>query len=124
MHFVWRFYYVLNCRHTRPDPKNKYIAIILSGSNPMGFFVNTRINDYYKCHPNLLSSQVSISRSEYPFLKWDSYIDCNNLYPFEWLELKNNCQTINDGTKEQIIKVVANSETIDQLYIDAICCPA
>ena len=118
---LWRFYYVRNCRHARPVPKDKFIAIVCSTPKPMGFLVNTDIHPFIKSMPHLLSGQVSISATEYEFLDHDSYIDCVNLYSFEWSELTSERQHINDGTGAQIRGAVAISETIIEMMIKIIC---
>jgi hypothetical protein len=121
MHFIWRFYYIPNCRHTRPLPKDKFVAIVCNAPNPMGFLINTSIRDYIKNRSYLLSSQIPISCEEYDFLDHDSYIDCSNLYPFNWCNLTSRRQRMGDNTISAIKRAVINSDTIEEMYIRLIC---
>ena len=115
MHALWCIYYVQNCTCTRPN-KDKFVAIVCSATNPMGFLINTRIHPYILERPDLLSSQVTIKVSDYPFLAHDSYINCIDLYSLDDSALTDSKGRIKNHTIAEIKSVVAASRTIPAYY--------
>jgi len=63
--------------------------------------------------PALAKAQIKISPNEYDFLKWDSYIGCNDLKIFFAWELKKRICALTDNTIENILKIVDETETLD-----------
>ena len=121
MHLLWHIYFINICRHTYPDPKDKFVAIVFRHLRPMGFLINSNIHPYLKKRRNLLAAQIPISAIDYGFLDHDSYINCAELFQFEMSELKRYLQIIDNRTKKEIKKAVANSDTIERIYIKLIC---
>jgi hypothetical protein len=113
---IWCFYHVKNCPHTRPIPKDKFVAIVCRDSYCLGFLVNTNIHPFIRKQPDLLVCQVKIRASNYRFLDYDSYIDCNDLYPFGDTLLLDSRGLISRQTKIEIIKAVSISKTIEGRY--------
>jgi hypothetical protein len=119
MIFPWHIYRVDNCRHTTP-PKSKYVAVVCLNPNPYGFLINSKISQFIKNRPALLSSQVAIAAERYGFLQHDSYINCARLFPFRSGELRS-IQDIRNNTRRAIERVVANSRLIEPIYKRLIC---
>lgn len=68
----------------------------------------------------MLSSQVAISAKRYGFLKHDSYIDCARTLSFRSGEL-HSVQGVQNNTRREIKKVVANAGLIEPIYRGLIC---
>ena len=115
----WFIYHTSICRHTSP-PKPKYIAIVCLNPNPYGFLINSRIHPFIQTHPNLLSHQVSIAADKYGFLTHDSFIDCSRILSFKESEL-SGIQKIQNNTRNEIKKIVAESDLIAPIYKELIC---
>jgi hypothetical protein len=115
----WHIYRVDNCRHTIP-PKSKYVAVVCLNPNPYGFLINSKISQFIKDRPALLSSQVAIAVQRYGFLDHDSYIDCARLFSFKSAEL-HSVQDIQNNTRRVIQRVVADSRLIEPVYKRLIC---
>jgi len=115
----WHIYRVNNCRYTTP-PKSKYVAVVCLNPNPYGFLINSKIAQFIKKSPILLSSQVAIAAERYGFLQHDSYIDCARLFPFRSGEL-HSIQDIQNNTRRAIERVVADSTLIEPIYKRLIC---
>ena len=99
---IWRFYFVANCRHARPKPKDKFSTIVCKDGCCMGFLVNTQIHPFILGKPELKACQVEIKAADYKFLNHNSYIDCNELYPFIDSELTAQRDFVNSKTKAGI----------------------
>lgn len=109
---IWHIYHVESCRHARPAPKSKFVAIVCYHSNFMGFLINTRIHPFIKRRPDLLACQAVIDVANHKFLDCDSYADCIELYEFEKSELNNHRGIIGSKAKKAIKLAVSKSKTI------------
>lgn len=59
-----------------------------------------------------MECQAEIELSKHPCLKYDSYVDCIELYEFTDLELKSRRDPVSQLAKANIRKAVENSKTI------------
>jgi hypothetical protein len=112
---IWHIYHVKNCRHTTP-PKDKLVVIACVSVKCMGFFINTDISNFVKNRPHLSECQVVIKASDHKCLKYDSYVDCANIYAFEDAELSDIRDSVNNQAKTKIKAAVALSKTIEGCY--------
>ena len=115
---IWNIYHINNCRHARPAPKPKFVAIVCHDIEYMGFLINSNIHSYIQRRPYLLNGQALIDVAAHPFLNGDSYADCNELYEFEDSELiGGNCRgAIGIQAKAAIKKAVSLSKGIAPHY--------
>ncbi len=85
---LWHVYFVKNCSHVRPKPKDKFVVIVCIDKEARGFLINSRISSFVQKRPDLLACQAEINAIEDYVLKKDGFVDCSELYEFfEW-ELK------------------------------------
>lgn len=64
----------LYCEFTTPE---KYKYLVVCCTNPLLVLcINSEINEYIKCRPELLACQVDVPETDHPFLKWDSVVNC------------------------------------------------
>ena len=113
---LWHVYHVRNCRHTRPNPKDKFVVIVHIDSNPRGFLINSQISNWLQNRPKLLVCQARIQAQDAPFLSHDSYVACHDLYEFFNDELTNSRGPIDLQTKNAILQAVKTCPTIEQKY--------
>lgn len=71
----WDVFYLF-CKHTKPHPKNKFVVIVCFENIPMGFLINSQVNEFVKNRPSLLRCEVKILQQDHAFLSYDSYVDC------------------------------------------------
>ena len=116
---IWRVFWITNCVHTIP-PKNKWVVIVCIDDDCMGFFINKTINSYVLKRPVLLASQVAIKKADYGFLRQDSYIDCQLLYPYDVYDLNDGRGNLLESTISDVKKVVSDSKTLEKRYINMI----
>lgn len=109
---LWHIYHVKNCRHAKPVPKDKFVVIVCRDTQTMGFFINKEINSYIMNRPELLACQVVIKASDHRCLNWNSYVDCNELFPFEDAELSVRNSVVKQ-TRDAIKSAVNISETLE-----------
>ena len=112
---IWRVYRAHRCRYTK-SRTNKFVVIVCKDEYYMGFLVNTRINPYILKRPSLLECQVALSKKDYNFLFYDSYLNCAKLLPFTENELSVGLQVIDNETKAEIQRVVSKAKTIEPRY--------
>lgn len=112
----WQVYYVTNCVHTKPHPKNKFVMIACIDEYPMGFLINSRINLYVQNRPNLLVCQALISRSRHSFLHHDSYIDCRDIFDFPNSWLDNYMGSIDKLERERVLESVRLCKVLPAYY--------
>lgn len=113
---LWCIYHIKNCRHTRPSPKSKLVAIVCRDSKAMGFLINSNVHPLIQKRHDLLACQAYLESASHPCLNYDSYVDCIDLYEFEDAELTNKRGAISERAKEEIMKAVTNSKTIEKRY--------
>lgn len=103
----WQVYYVPNCRHALPSPKNKYIVVAhIDIGIPHGFFINSNVNAYVRKNNNLFPCQAQILSTEHTFLSHDSWVDCQHLYEFTVSELTNLQGTLSDAAINYVLAAV------------------
>jgi len=73
--------------YAKPKPKSKYVVIAYIDPTPHGFFINSIINTFIKKRPYLLACEAKIISSQHNFLRYDSYVDCRDIFPFYAEEL-------------------------------------
>ena len=83
----WEVYFVVNSRHAKRAPKDKFVVIACFDPNPCGFFINSRINTFVQQNPRLLPCMVVIPARSHAFLQYDSWLDCRELLSFQDSEL-------------------------------------
>lgn len=103
---LWQVYH-LYCRHTKPLPKYKYVVIVCTEPTPMGFLVNSKINQFIIERPKLLVCEVKIEPAQHSFLSHTSYVDCRDLFPFELAELTDLRGTIDSSVQPDILAGVS-----------------
>lgn len=112
---IWHIYHVENCRHSTP-PKDKLVVIVCVSVKHMGFFINKDINPFIQKRPELLTCQVVIKASEHKCLKYDSYVHCARIYPFEDAELSDIRDPISTQAKTEIKQAVNRADTVEKCY--------
>ncbi len=117
---LWHIYFAPNCRHAKPQPKDKYVVIVYIDKNPMGFFINTRISNYILNKPHLLVCEAVIQANEHKILRYDSYVDCQKIYEFEDKELERRFDSMSDPAKLAILYAIRDCVTVEQVYKDLI----
>jgi hypothetical protein len=115
---IWNIYHINNCRHARPAPKPKFVAIVCFDVQFYGFLINSNIHPYILQRPYLLVGQALIDVASHPFLNADSYADCNEIYEFGDFELNssNSRGAIGAIAKASIKQSVSLSKTIAPHY--------
>ncbi|MEM9544191.1 MAG: hypothetical protein AAGA60_32510, partial [Cyanobacteria bacterium P01_E01_bin.42] len=72
---------------TKPNPKDKFIIIAYLDPFPHGFLINSKINKFIKNQPNLLPCEAQILASQNTFLRYDSFVDCREIFSFDTSKL-------------------------------------
>ena len=109
---IWHIYHIRNCRHAKPQPKDKFVIIACIDTTPWGFFINTEINQFIQKRSELLACQVPIKMTDHRCLDHNSYVDCTNLIPFEDAELTDIKDQVDGKTKAAIKEAVAKSKIL------------
>ena len=115
---TWCIYHINNCRHARPIPKPKFVAIVCYDIRYMGFLINSNIHPYIQQRSYLLVGQAVIDVADHQFLNNNSYADCNEIYEFEDFELNtgNFRGIIGANARAEIKKAVSLSRMIAPRY--------
>jgi hypothetical protein len=106
-------------------PKQKFYVIIGIADDKIALgtvYINSDINTYFLSKPELLSLQIPISASDYPFLKWDSFINCTDIQERLVTDVaacinsgtgrNGYCSTIAPNDMDAIIAALDNSRLI------------
>ena len=112
---LWDVYYVFTS-HTKPFPKHKFIVILAFETNPMGFLINSQINQFVQKRPRLLPCEVKIEQSNHTFLSHDSFLDCRDLFSFAAAELTDLRGSIDEATRTKILAGVAACPVLPRDY--------
>lgn len=103
---LWDVFYTL-CYFTRPTPKYKYVLIMsVNEIQAMALIINSQIHPFIQKHSDLLACEVLISAEEHPFLTYDSYVDCQNLFPFQHSRLTDFRGSITESSRLDILTAV------------------
>jgi hypothetical protein len=109
---AWRIYYVDPCQYTIPDPKPKFVIIVITNPQPWGFLINSEIYRWIAINPENRACQAPILASEHPCLHYDSWVDCLDLKSFDEDELSNRLDLVSATAKASILEAVRNSKQL------------
>jgi hypothetical protein len=112
----WEIFYLQPCRHTLPQPKDKFLVIVYIDPLPHGFLVNSRINAFIANRSYLLCCEASILQAQHRFLKYDSYIDCRDIFSFDRSELVNSKGFLSDTAQAEVIKAVQLCPVLETIH--------
>lgn len=114
---LWQVFHVLNCRHVLPAPKNKFVVIAcIDGGIPYGFFINSAINAFVSARPHRLVCEAPILSTEHPFLSYDSWIDCQVIYPYTVSELSNQRGVLSQNAITATRNAVAQCRVLERRF--------
>ncbi len=111
-HQLGQVFYIQNCRHAKPHPKNKYVVVVCITSHCLGFFINSRVNPFIRNHPHLSSCEVLIETKHHSFLHHDSYIDCREAFIFAEYELGDRQGTVSEAAKKAVYNAVSSCSVL------------
>ncbi len=112
----------LDCDFTTP-PKPKFVVLVCVQPRPVLFVVNSVVSPYIRARPHLLACQVRLSKSDYPFLARDSYLDCSQpVYLTDdgaitgqlVGDLTRQRGELTKATRSQVVTVVRAARTLSQ----------
>lgn len=111
------------------DAKFKYVVLVATGPEPLGFFINSRVPAFIAKRPALRDCQLPLSPNDYAFLQHDSYLDCHTV--IDALDEKDILSQLTesparfvgiltDATKTQVLRIIATAPTISDAHRSAI----
>ncbi len=112
----WEIFHVQQCRHAKPNPKDKFVLIAYIDSFPYGFFINSEINNYIAKRPYLLSCEAKILSNQHNFLKTDSYVDCREIFCFNDSELTDSKGLLSTDGQIEVIKAVGSCRVLERIH--------
>lgn len=65
----------------------KRFLIVHVDEETVACVINSEINSFISCRPELLKCQVEIDRETHPFMDWDSHIDCSKVKTYSTTEV-------------------------------------
>ncbi len=117
---LWHVYHVENCRHTRP-PKNKYVVIVHIDTTAYGCLINSTIHPWVSVyHPELMVCEADFPGLQHRGIKYDSYVDCKDIFPFFDTELVSDRGEISADVKAAILNAILQCPMIPGKYKTAI----
>lgn len=102
----------------------KFFVIIGEDDNDFigFFFINSKINDFISRKPELLALQFILSKEDYAFLDYDSYLCCTEIKKLNKKELANSVSVnktqikgfLHDEHQRDILQIVRKSKLFSQ----------
>ncbi len=88
----------------------------------MGFLINSEIHKWIQRDPKLVAGQAKLLQSQHSpsWMKWDSYVDCNEIFEFTDAELKLHQDRVSDGGIKEIKRAVSQSIKLEREFKDLI----
>jgi len=102
----WQVYFIVNCRHAKPLPKDKYVVVACFDPNPCGFFINSRVNPFIQNQPALAACEAPLSATDHPFLSHNSWLDCRDILSFRADELSDLRGVISPHVIPTVVSIV------------------
>jgi hypothetical protein len=113
---IWHIYFIPNCPHCRPSPKDKLVVIVCRDSLPYGFLINSHIHPWIAKDKDRIVCQAELKACDHACLNRDSYVDCLELYPFREEDLTNQRDKVSSEAQARIRSAVNQSKTIETKY--------
>ena len=101
---LWDVYHLVS-KHTNP-PKPKFVVLMYIDPMPMAFFINSAMNNFVLNRPRLHVCHVPILQADHGFLAHDSFIDCQDVYPYPFSELTNWRGSIHPTARAAVLQAV------------------
>lgn len=89
--------------------QGKYLLVISIDPFLLHFIINSEINQFVRRNPELLASQIKLTSKEHPFLRHDSYIDCQEVIDYfeaDLMDIKKNIRDDSSIIRGSIVKSV------------------
>ena len=118
MSFVPWNTYLLYCTYIKPEPKNKFAICVPADNKDLFFYINSNPRTIF----NPLT-QVKITTVEFPFLKYNSYInaaDIINCVVGPTCKVEKEFGPIPIQVVTKIKEAVENSETLPYRFVQNI----
>jgi hypothetical protein len=115
--------------HISPPHRKYYVVCCLEPPPPLGFFINSRISAFIQKRPPLKAAQVALTKTEHPFLTYDSWLDCSEVHTFTREFLEREVRTnppallgqLSVGVRTVMLAAIKASHTLPQNHIGRIC---
>lgn len=118
---IWHVFLARECRHTNP-PKSKYVIVVhVDDDYAWGFLINSNIAPFIQHRPELLTCEADIlMKGHSGWLRYDSFVDCRLIFPFEDIELEPDYGRITTEAKKSILDAIQRCEVLEEKYKQAI----
>jgi hypothetical protein len=111
----------LFCGFTKPAPKEKFIVLGCTTPQPRVLVINSKVSEFIKRRPRLLSAQIILKVTDYECFHHDSYIDCTKAVDYFnqpiiekqiLREMSRIKLCLSEETTGAVIKAIEAAETI------------
>ncbi|MGB7338929.1 MAG: hypothetical protein WBC91_08565 [Phototrophicaceae bacterium] len=114
---LWHIYFVENCQHTKPEPKDKFVIPVCEiDGQYIGFLINSRISRFIQSRDHLLECQSHLKEVDHPCLTHDSIVACNTPYLFSESDFINYRHAVSEDAKQLTLETVKICTTIQRRY--------
>ncbi len=101
---AWDVYYLFTT-YTTP-PKDKYVVVVCVEPEILGFFINSEINEFVRKRPKLMPCMVELDSAHNPFLRYDSYLDCQLARSFVEPQLHDYRGSVAEESRLGVVEAV------------------
>lgn len=112
---LWHVYFVPKCPYTTPI-KDKFVLIACYDKDAMGFLINSKISNWLQNRPPRLVCEAPILAAEHSFLKHDSWVDCQSIFPFYSWDLNRQYGEISAKAKMSVMTAIHACPVLARKY--------
>lgn len=112
----WYVYLVENTTYTEP-PKDKYVVVVYKEQDcAYGFFINSRISNFIQQRPHLHDCIAQIAQKEHQFLRYDSYVDCRQIFAYPEWRFTTTLGPVGQHAKQAILLALRDCSVLPNKY--------
>lgn len=110
-------WYIYRVKSNQTDPpKDKYAVIVYIGEDAKGFLINSDLTEWFKKRPYLHVCDPVIQASEHSSLKYDSYVDCQELFSFFDWEVTKKLGAVSKQARTDILNAIHGCPTLERVH--------
>jgi hypothetical protein len=105
-----------HCRTTRPQKSKLALVVAVEPQCAIALLINSLPSEFILSKPDLLSQQLQLFANEWPFLQYDSWLDCSAGHVFSQDDISSvrHVADASGAVQTQVIQVVQASRTLNR----------
>jgi hypothetical protein len=105
-----------HCRTTQPQKSKFALVVAVETQCAIALLINSEPSEFILSKPDLLNQQLQLFAHEWPFLQYDSWLDCSSAHIFNEEDIAT-VRHVGDSSaalRNQVVQIAQTSRTLNR----------